>query len=96
MQFAESVHSLRAIGIAEQRNEGDPDWKEHHRLLKRALQAARRVEQPERDANQQQSKAGIGRNAIAGELRSKQDLVNAKVMTDEIASECDHAQRDDE
>jgi hypothetical protein len=23
--FAESVHSLRTIGIAEQRNEGDPD-----------------------------------------------------------------------
>jgi hypothetical protein len=46
--------------------------------------------------NQQQSKAGIGRNAIAGELRSKQDLVNAKVVTDKIASECAHAQRDNE
>jgi len=46
LQFAESVHSLRAICIAEQRNKGDPDWKQRHQLLKRAPQAARRVEQP--------------------------------------------------
>src|SRR5262249_44649992 len=46
LHFAESVHSLRAIGIAEQRNEGDPNWKQRHQLLKPAPRAARRVEQP--------------------------------------------------
>src|SRR5256886_17511586 len=46
LQFAESVHSLRAIGIAEQRNEGDPDWKQRHQLLKPAPPTARGAEQP--------------------------------------------------
>ena len=68
----------------------------NHAVLKRRRQAAWRIEQLKRGANQEQSKAGIGRNAIAGELRSEQDLVNAKVVTDEIASECDHTHRDDE
>jgi hypothetical protein len=65
-------------------------------LLERAPRAPRRVEQPERDANQQQGKAGIGRNAVAGESRSKQKLVEAKVVTDEIAGERDRSHRDDE
>jgi hypothetical protein len=46
LQFAESVQSLRAIGIAEQRNERDPNRKQGHQLRRRARQLAWRVEQP--------------------------------------------------
>ena len=56
----------------------------------------RRGELSSHSATPISNKAGIGRNAIAGELHTKQDLVNAKVVTNEIASECDHTQRDDE
>ena len=34
LQFAKAVHPLHAIGIAEQRNESDCDWKQGHQLLK--------------------------------------------------------------
>ena len=64
---------VRAVGIAEQRNEGDPDRKQRHQLLRRAASDAVRVEQPQRDANQQQSQGRYWAQRDCRRVAPKQD-----------------------